>query len=138
MSVVLDTHAWLWFLNADPRLGKEAARLIEAATTGEGAVLSAISPWEISMLVAKQRLSLPRATQEWMTEMLSQPGFALHPLSIPIAVDSNMLPGTCHGDPADRIIIATARHLAIPLVTADRQILEYAAAGHLVAADATL
>ena len=90
------------------------------------------------MLVAKLRLSLPRATQQWLTEMLSQPGFVVHPLSIPIAVDSIMLPGTCHGDPADRIIIATARHLAIPLVTADRQILDYAAAGHLLAVDATI
>lgn len=131
MTVVLDTHSWIWFLNADPRLGRDARAEIEAATLQDGAVLSAISLWEISMLVARGRLSLSRDPREWLEFHLSRPGFAVHPLSIAVAVGSNSLPADPHGDPADRIIIATARHLDAPLVTADQKILSYAKAGHV-------
>lgn len=136
MSAVLDTHALIWFLNADPKLGAEAVAAIEAAATGDGAVVSAITPWEISMLVAKGRLALPYDAREWLTRNLERPGFVLHPLSIAVASGSNTLPPGFHGDPADRIIMATSRHLGLPLVTADRRILEYAGAGHLRVIDA--
>jgi len=134
--VLLDTHGWIWFLNADPRLGDKARTEIEAATRRDDAVLSAISLWEISMLVARGRLSLPRDPREWLEFHLSRPGFAVHPLSIAVAVGSNCLPADPHGDPADRIIIATARHLDALLVTADQKILSYAEAGHVKVLDA--
>jgi len=133
---VLDTHSWLWFLAADPKLGSQARSTIEAAALHHEAVLAAISLWEISMLVAHGRLSLPRDPREWLEFHLSLPGFTLHPLSVAVAVGSNSLPATPHGDPADRIIIATARHLDAILITADRKILSYAEAGHVKAQDA--
>lgn len=136
MSLVLDTHVWLWFLSGEQRLGRPAKKAIEDAIGGGVAVISAITPWEVSMLVAERRLTLSRPTSDWLTAYLSCPGFSLHPLSVSIAVDSNALPGSCHGDPADRIIIATARVLDMPLVTADREILHYASGGHVKAIDA--
>jgi len=89
------------------------------------------------MLVARGRLSLPRDPREWLDFHLSLPGFSVHPLSVAVAVASNFLPPGAHGDPADRLIIATTRHLDATLVTADRKILVYAEAGHVKVQDAT-
>ena len=89
------------------------------------------------MLVARGRLVLPRDPREWLELHVSHPGFSVHPLSIAVAVGSNCLPADPHGDPADRIIIATARHLDAVLITADQKILSYAKAGHVKARDAT-
>ncbi len=136
MSVVLDTHCWIWFLNADRRLGQKAQTEIETSAARNELVLSAITLWEISMLVARGRVSLSRDLREWLEFHLSRPGFSVHPLSVAVAVGSNCLPADPHGDPADRIIIATARHLDALLVTADRKILSYADAGHVRALDA--
>lgn len=136
MIVLLDTHVWIWFLNADQRLGRVARDEIETASGRDEVFLSAISLWEISMLFAKGRLSLSRDPREWLEFHLSRPGFAVHPLSIAVAVGSNYLPADLHGDPADRMIIATARHLDALLVTADQKILSYGAAGHVKVVDA--
>ena len=136
MSVVLDTHVWLWLINGDARLGSNTKSRIEAEAKERGVVVSAITPWEISLLVTKGRLSLPRPIYIWLTDYLSHPGVFLHPLTVSIAVDCNDLPAEIHSDPADRILIATARELQAPLVTADRKILDYAACGHLDALNA--
>jgi PIN domain nuclease of toxin-antitoxin system len=133
---VLDTHTWIWFLNADQRLGPHSRAAITAATTDDRAIISAITLWEIAMLVANGRLSLPSDPRDWLAINAARPGFRVHPLSVAVAVGSTTLPADPHGDPADRIIIATARHLAARLVTADRQILSYANAGHVEALDA--
>jgi PIN domain nuclease of toxin-antitoxin system len=134
--ILLDTHAFVWALNDDARLGAKARGLIEA-TAREGRVLvSAITPWEIAMLAQKGRLSLGQDVGAWIDAALALPGIQLAPIEPAIAVGSARLPGTPPGDPADRIIIATARHAAAPLVTADREILGYAKAGHLIAVDA--
>ena len=83
------------------------------------------------MLVAKQRLALDRDVGEWLDAALALPGLRLAPLEPPMAVDATRLPGELHGDPADRMIAATARHHTAILVTDDRLLLEYGAAGHL-------
>jgi PIN domain nuclease of toxin-antitoxin system len=134
LSLVLDTHAWIWFINADSRLGPKAKEFIERAIATDGAVISAITPWEVAMLVARGRLALNQPVGDWLTRHVS--GFVLHPLSVRIAVDSSDLPDTCHGDPADRIIIATSRHLDAPLMTADGKILTYGRGGHVATIDA--
>lgn len=131
MTVVLDTDAWIWFLNADPRLGVVARQEIEAAALRDAANLSAITLWEVSMLAARGRLALTREPRDWLEFYTTRPGFSVHPLSIAVIVDSNCLPGELHGDPADRLIIATARHLDAVLVTADQKILSYAGSGHV-------
>ena len=83
------------------------------------------------MLVAMGRLTLAKDVQEWMDEVLALPGLRLAALSPAIAIASSRLPGELHGDPADRLIAATARHLDVALVTADVKLLGYGAAGHL-------
>jgi PIN domain nuclease of toxin-antitoxin system len=101
----------------------------------EGIGVSTISLWEVAMLVEKKRMSLGRPTGDWVDKALANDGIKLMPLEPAIAVEAGELAGL-HGDPADRIIIATARHHDSPLLTVDRAILAYAAQGHLKAIDA--
>lgn len=134
--IVLDTHVLIWALNDDSRLGAGAREIIDREA-GLGEVLvSAITPWEIVMLTEKGRLALGRDVASWLDAALALPGLVLAPLLPAIAVDSVRLPGGFHADPADRLIIATARHANAVLLTADRTILDYAAAGHVPAIDA--
>ena len=135
--IVLDTHALVWAVNGDARLGRNTRDLIrEASRTGRVAI-SAITPWEIALLVEKGRLGLANETHTWIEATLALPGIYLAPIEPAIAIDSVRLPGEFHADPADRLIIATARHHNAPLVTADRAILAYAASGPVEALDAT-
>ena len=83
------------------------------------------------MLVSKGRLVLDRDVGEWVQAALSLPGIRLEPLSPEVAVASTRLPGTIHGDPADRMIAATARHLGSTLITADLLLLDYGKSGHI-------
>lgn len=131
--VLLDTHALVWLLAGSDRLGGVARRAIQAATGEDGLFVSAISPWEIAMLVSKGRLVLDRDVGEWVRAALELPGIRLEPLSPEVAVATTRLPGDIHADPADRIIAATARHLGAILITDDQLLLDYGNAGHLKA-----
>lgn len=136
--ILLDTHALMWLLEGNERLGIEARRGI-AEAAGEGAVcVSAITPWEISLLARKGRINLGRDTRSWIDTALALPGIMLVPIEPRIAIDSNDLPGSFHSDPADRLLVATARFLGIPLLTSDRAILRYGAQGHVGVVDASL
>jgi PIN domain nuclease of toxin-antitoxin system len=134
--ILLDTHVLIWAMEDRRNLGIAAADIIDEATFSDGAYVSAITCWEISMLVDKDRLGLRQGTRAWMEEVLAKPGLFLAPVESEIAIDAGQLPENPHGDPADRIIMATARALDCPLLTADQAILDYAAAGHLEAIDA--
>ena len=134
--IVLDTHTLIWAVQGDGRLGTSASRLIEETVQSDRLAVSAITPWEIALLVERRRLRLGREVSEWIAEALALPGVTLIPVGPAIAVDSVRLPGGFHPDPADRLIVATARHLKAPLLTADRRILAYSAAGHLRTVDA--
>lgn len=136
MKVLLDTHVLVWLLEGDPRLSKTAVERIEQAAQDNAVLVAAITPWEIGMLVAKGRLTLARDVQEWIAEALAQPGLALAPLDPAIAIASTRLPGELHGDPADRMLAATARHLEAILITADEKLLAYGEAGHVMVLDA--
>jgi PIN domain nuclease of toxin-antitoxin system len=129
--VLLDTHAWVWLLNGSERLGSKARKAIQQSVAEEAVLVSAISPWEVAMLVAKGRLVLDRDVSEWVQTALSLPGIRLEPISPEVAVASTRLPGTIHADPADRLIAATARHLGSTLITADQLLLDYGKGGHL-------
>jgi PIN domain nuclease of toxin-antitoxin system len=134
--VLLDTHVLVWLLAGNPRLGTEAQRLIREAAQADLLHLSAISPWEIAVLVQKGRLVLEQDVGEWVKAALALSGIRLEPLSPEVALASTRLPGDIHSDPADRIIAATARHLGAALMTADGLLLQYGAAGHLKAVSA--
>lgn len=122
--IVLDTHVWIWWVHGDAALAPALRAQIDAAQqTGIG--VSAISCWEVAKLVERQRLSLPCPVLEWIEQALSYPGVRLIELSPRICAESTQLPGTFHRNPADQIIVATARVLNALLVTMDAKILAY-------------
>ena len=134
--IVLDTHALIWVVNDDPRLGNAARTAIDDAVRTDFAWVSAITPWEIALLTEKGRLHLGREVGAWIKTALALPGIRLAPIEPEIAVDSVRLPGSFHADPADRLIVATARHWGAPILTADDAILTYGAHGHVRTLDA--
>ncbi|MBE2293623.1 MAG: type II toxin-antitoxin system VapC family toxin [Phycisphaerales bacterium] len=135
--VLLDTHVLVWLLSGNPRLGIQARALIQQAAKDNILLVSAITPWEIAMLVSKGRLALERDVGEWIAAALALPGIQLVPLSPEITVASTRLPGMLHADPADRILAATVRHVNALLVTEDQRLLDYGAAGYLRVLKAT-
>lgn len=129
---VLDTHVWIWLVNGGPeRLLGGATDAIRRASAESALAVSAISIWEVAMLESKGRLQLQMECLEWVAEATRRAGLRVLPLSPEIAVASTRLPGDLHGDPSDRIIVATARHESAILVTRDRGLLSYAASGYL-------
>lgn len=129
--LLLDTHVLVWLLSGNERLGVKARTAIQDAANADSLYLSAISAWEIAVLVSKGRLVLEQDVGEWIQAALVLPGLRLEALSPEIAVASTRLPGNIHPDPADRIIAATARHLGAVLATADGLLLDYSTEGHL-------
>jgi PIN domain nuclease of toxin-antitoxin system len=129
---VLDTHVWIWMVEGDrTALSAPAIEAIERAARGGAVRVSAISVWEVAMLEAKGRISLSRPVDDWVRAALHAPGVRLLPLSPEIVIESSRLPGVPHGDPADRILMASARHLGGQLATCDREILNYSEGGQL-------
>lgn len=134
--ILLDTNAFLWMVSGESLLGPKSTEAIERASQ-EGAIrISAITPWEISMLAEKGKINLEMDTLAWFHTALDQAKVDLEPISLLIAVEAGRLPRAIHGNPADRIIIATARSLDWPLLTTDRKILAHAKQGFLEAIDA--
>jgi PIN domain nuclease of toxin-antitoxin system len=120
--IVLDTHAWIWYAAKSDKLSEAASRALEGVKI---LLVSAISVWEVAMLVSKGRLGFDRDVDRWVTEALALPKIRLEPLTPSISIRSTRLPGTLHGDPADRIIAATAVERGVPLVTKDTQLRRY-------------
>ncbi|MGD9200150.1 MAG: type II toxin-antitoxin system VapC family toxin [Chitinispirillia bacterium] len=133
-NYLLDTHVWIWLLNGSLRL-KESNTLgkIVNASKNSSINISAISIWEIAMLEAKGRIIFSTEINNWVDKALKAPGLNLIPLLPSISIDSTRLPGTFQGDPADRIIVATARYLQCPILTADKKILSYSSRGMIKA-----
>ena len=125
MPTLLDTHAWLWWVTEDRRLSRRARTAIGAAQREDNIWLSLISVWEIAKKVEKQQLTLDRPLSDWFDAATTMPGLHLAELTRPILVDSCALPPPFVGDPADQIIIATARHQGAIVVTKDRRIRQY-------------
>jgi PIN domain nuclease of toxin-antitoxin system len=122
--IMLDTHVWVWWLHDDPAL-PQSCRDIIAANQADGLGVSVLSCWEVAMLVAKGRLRLTIPVAAWVSAALSPPEVRLLELTPSIAIASTVLPGSIHSDPADRIIVATARGARCPLLTLDQRIRQY-------------
>ncbi|WP_105384272.1 type II toxin-antitoxin system VapC family toxin [Neorhizobium alkalisoli] len=135
--ILVDTHVLVWVTGRNPKLGQRARTILDTSDIGE-VLVSAITPWEIALLDRKGRLPLGMEVSRWLDEVLMHPRIRLVPLEPTIAVESVRLPGDFHSDPADRIIVATARHLSVPLLTADQAILAYASQNYLTALDAAI
>ena len=131
--LLLDTHIWLWVVAGSTELSTPARQAIDKAAA-EGALrIAAISLWEIALLASRGRIVLGKSLSLWLDEALAEPGPAIEPLNQQVAIESYALPEVFHPDPADRMIVATARVTGAVLMTRDRQILDYAARGHLTA-----
>ncbi len=122
--IILDTHVWVWWVHGDEKITSTQTEIIKANETDIIGV-SAISAWEIAKLVEYNRLELPCPLQAWFYEALSYPGIRLIELTPEIAIESTKLPGEFHRDPADQIIVATARLYDSSLITSDSKILKY-------------
>ena len=124
--IVLDTHTLPWWASGDTgQLSAVAAQAIETELNGGEISVSSISAWELAMLVAKGRIALSMNTGEWLSVVSQIEAGSFMPVDNEIAVKSVELPGEFRKDPADRVIVATARKLAARLVTADDKIRGY-------------
>jgi PIN domain nuclease of toxin-antitoxin system len=123
--IVLDTHVWLWWISNPEKLSMDAAREINQAVNENGVILSSFSTWEIAMLVNKRRLTLSVDLRDWIRKTESLPFVKFIPVDNTIALRSVSLPGDFHSDPADRIIVATALSMGLPLATKDEKIRAY-------------
>jgi len=130
--IILDTHIWIWLINGDEKVGKPSIlNLIKKSVKNSNIFIPAICLWEVVMIASKKRISLNEDTLGWIKKASSAPGISVYPLTAEIAYESTKLPGSFHGDPADRIIVATARVTNGTLITFDKQILNYSKAGFI-------
>ena len=126
MATLLDTHAWVRWVTADKRLSKRAATVIRRALASRDLWISMISAWEVAKKVEKGQLTLDRPIDQWLDQAISPQGVGVWEMTRPILVESCALPQPFHGDPADQIIVATARVHGAAVVTKDERIREYA------------
>lgn len=127
-GLLLDTCALIWIANGD--LISEPARAAIADAERNGRIyVSPISAWEVGTLAAKGRIRLALAAETWFDRVCGAPAVELTDLSVKVLIRSTTLPGTPPADPADRIIISTARELGVPIVTRDKKILAYSGEG---------
>ena len=132
--LLLDTCAVIWMVLEEPMAPTAIAAITRAAAVGS-VLVSPVSGWEVGLLATRRRapLSFRPDPVIWFERLLSRPGIRAAALEHRVAVSAAFLPGKLHDDPADRLLIATARELGVALVTRDRRILDYAAQGHVEA-----
>ncbi len=122
MTVLLDTHVWVWWLTGSGSLPRRERDALDRAAARHELRLSAISLWESQILHARGRLELPLAFADWLRRATDPHMLTLLPLDLAVVLALEELPASFHGDPADRLIVATARTHALPLATHDRAI----------------
>jgi PIN domain nuclease of toxin-antitoxin system len=135
-AVLLDTCALIWLLSGAQLAAAAEQCILEAGLDGS-VLVSPVSAWEIGLL-ARPRPQRPAFVfmpdpKTWFMRALAQPGMRLTPqrFSPESAVDASRLPEPLHADPADRMLIASARYLGVPIVTRDQRIIAYGVAGHV-------
>ena len=123
--ILLDTHALVWWVNGGPALSSRAQRAIRASLADGPAGVSAISAFEIATAVRRGRLDLGVAAEQWLRDVAILPDLSFLPVTPDIARIAGSFDTTMPGDPADRLIAATALSLGVPLVTADHRLRGY-------------
>jgi len=131
VKLLLDTHVLIWLAEGLKDLRPRSRRTLERAAGREGLAVSAISFWEVAMLRRRGRISLSTPVLDWRRQVLAGPGITEEAVSGEIAIEAVHLPGELHADPADRILVATARVLALRLITRDERLLAYGKAGNV-------
>ena len=125
MKYLLDTHTWVWWNMRPQNLSRKITKLIEKEDEYDELLLSAISPWEFCKLLEKGKIGISYNPEEWIDGALEMPKLRLVPLTSRIAYRSTVLPRPFHNDPADQIIVATAREENATILTKDQRILNY-------------
>lgn len=123
--ILLDTHAWVWFISNPEKLSKKAKNSIDKALKDNEILISSISAWEVALLVSKKRLELTIDVSDWITSSERLHFIRFIPVDNAIAIRSVYLPEPLHHDPADRIIIATSMAYGAPIITMDEKILNF-------------
>ncbi len=124
MKALLDTHILLWWLGEDPRLSQEQRHVLDQADATNPLWVADITLWEIATLFSLGRIKLHLPLREWLEQATAPPLVQRVPITPAVAAEVAALPDSFHRDPADRIIVATARILGATLVTRDRRIVE--------------
>ena len=124
MNLLLDTHVLIWAESLDERLGPQTRSLL--LDSSNALFVSPITTLELSRLIALSRLTLRKSLSDWLNAARLHLAWEDAPFTHSIAMESYALPGSFHKDPADRMLVATARELNCPLITADDLILDYA------------
>lgn len=122
--ILLDTHIWVWWAGDVPRLTASQRRLLREHEA-DGLGVSILSCWEVAKKASLKKLVLDRPVAQWIDEALELPGVRLVALSPRIVVEAAQLPQPFHRDPVDELLVATARILGCPLLTADEKVLNY-------------
>ena len=122
MNVLLDTHIWVWWLTAGSPLTRTEREALDVAAERREVCLAAISLWEAQMLYRKRRLELPLPFSDWLTRAADSRIVSVIPLDVETILALDSLPQSFHGDPADRLVVATAKAHALPLATRDTRI----------------
>ena len=125
MKYLLDTHTWIWWNMHPEKLSPKVQTLLSAPENCEEILLSAISPWEFSKLLEKERIGISCNPEEWISEALAMPKLRLVPLTPTISYRSTSLPQPFHDDPGDQIIVASAREENATILTKDKLIQQY-------------
>jgi PIN domain nuclease of toxin-antitoxin system len=119
---ILDTHAWIWWVQADRRLDRRTVETLDALPPDDRPAICDISLWEAAMLVSLGRLTLGEPLETWLEAAADPRTVRVLPVSPAIVAEVARLPTTFHRDPADRLIVASCRVLGLPLLTRDRAI----------------
>ena len=122
MSILLDTHVWLWWLTGSPQMRAGDCEALDRLAAHQLPFIAAISVWEAQMLVSRRRLIPNEPFDQWIRRMTAPDTVRILPLDADVVVSLHSLPASFHGDPADRLIVATARAHSLPLATGDSAI----------------
>lgn len=125
MKYLLDTHTWIWWHMRPQNLSRKVKNIITKTDGYDEMLLSAISPWELCKLVEKKRLIISCDPEEWIHKALDMPKLRLVSLIPTIAYKSTTLPKPFYDDPADQIIVASAREEQATILTKDKRLHEY-------------
>ena len=125
-SFLLDTHVWVGLINGDSKAcSPKLIDIVKKYAPDTRLYVSVMSAWEVAMLEVKGKVLLPRGCEEWVSRALEAPNIVMAEVTSKIAVQSTRLPGKFHGDPVDRILIATAKNLDAVFVSRDKEIAAY-------------
>ena len=130
-SFIFDTHVWYWIIIGSDKVPRKIRNKINSAIPAGNIKVSIISAWEIAMLESKGRIKMHINCLDWIKKALAAPSIALCNLTPDIIYESIHLPGSMHNDPADKMIIASARILNATLVTIDKNIVDYSKCGYI-------